>query len=70
MRPKPQTMTWFSSLSISVCMRLSPMIACRGRKVKNWTSAPVKKIMPVQPSAIVAMVMKCRNGVSIGWTSP
>ncbi len=36
----------------------------------NWISEPVRKIMPVQPNAMVAMVTTCRYMVSIGRTSP
>jgi len=53
-------MTWLESLSISVCARREPRICCNGLKVKNCTSAPVKKITPVQPSTMVLMVRACR----------
>jgi hypothetical protein len=51
-------------------MRFCPMILLSWLKVKYCTSAPVRKMMPVQPNTMSAIVMPLSAGVLIGRTSP
>ena len=58
-----------ASLSICVLMRLNPKIWLIWFSVMNCTSAPLRKITPVQPKMIVEIEIVRNKVVSIGRTS-
>ena len=57
------------SPAIAFCIRRTPKTSVSERTVMNCTSAPVTKMIPVQPNRINPMVIVRSNAVSTGRTS-